>query len=283
MPLGPTTTQRRQLQQTSAGRLSLVRFLSVANRELLPDYLAAAAKAVTAAGGQRTHAVRVDQGFAGGALTHTLITVDRLRSGAAVLAALDAVERERHAALADVYALLVKPLVGPPQIARRLGFLAPLLSRILGTTRERELTGLAERANPLTGPVPETVAAMRRHDQATPFFMMNLNRYFDRARYPDRSTLTGEQAYWRYSSRILPYLVSVRGYPDLFGEVLGTVIGDERSLLHDTWSDFALVFYPSRRHFLRMMTHTPPGAIIHRNAGLQRAILMPCTGSATRP
>ena len=39
-----------------------------------------------------------------------------------------------------------------------------------------------------------------------------------------------------------------------------------------------MVYYPSRRNFLRMMTHTPGRGITHRDAGLQRAVLMP--GSA---
>ena len=28
------------------------------------------------------------------------------------------------------------------------------------------------------GPVPETIAVLKKHDQTTPFFMMNLNKYY---------------------------------------------------------------------------------------------------------
>ena len=86
-----------------------------------------------------------------------------------------------------------------------------------------------------------------------------------------------EQAYNRYGSRIMPYLISVGGYPDLFGHAAGTLVGDDDRRWDDEWSDFAMVYYPSRQVFLKMMTHTPAKGIYHRDAGLARAVLMPST------
>ncbi len=58
---------------------------------------------------------------------------------------------------------------------------------------------------------------MREHDQSTPFYMMNLNKYYPQAQYASGEVLSGEQAYNRYSSRIAPFLISVGGYQDIFG------------------------------------------------------------------
>jgi hypothetical protein len=116
---------------------------------------------------------------------------------------------------------------------------------------------------------------MRRHDQKTPFYMMNLNKYYPKAGYADGKDISGEQAYKRYANRIAPYLVSVGGYPDIFGHTLAEFIGDDHSPLHDHWNEFAMVYYPSRKNFINMMTHSPTKGVHHRTAGLQRAVLMP--------
>ena len=75
-------------------------------------------------------------------------------------------------------------------------------------------------------------------------------------------------------SRIASFLISVGGYQDIFGHTVGVLVGDERSPLHDAWSDFAMVYYPSRKNFLYMMTNSPKIGVHHRVAGLQRAVLM---------
>lgn len=137
------------------------------------------------------------------------------------------------------------------------------------------MTGFAEVANPETGPVPETIAEMRLHDQTTPFYMMNLNKYYPKAHYASGEDVPGEEAYRRYSNRIAPYLLSVRGYPSIFGDVVAEFVVDENSPLHDDWSDFAMVYYPSRWNFINMMSHSPTKGVHHRAAGLQRAVLMP--------
>ncbi len=139
------------------------------------------------------------------------------------------------------------------------------------------MVGFAEHADPETGPIPETVEVMRKHYQSTPFFMMNLNKYYSKARYKNGEDISGDQAYNRYASRIAPYLISVRGYPAIIGSISGVFIGNEDSPLHDDWSEFAMVYYPSRENFIRMMSNSPTKGVYHRDAGLQRAVLMPST------
>ncbi len=137
------------------------------------------------------------------------------------------------------------------------------------------MTGFAELANPEKGSVSETIAVLREHDQTTPFYMMNLNKYYPSAQYNSGEIISGEQAYNRYATRIAPYLVSVGGYPDILGHTAGIFVGNESIQLHDDWSDFAMVYYPSRQIFINMMTNPPKKGAYHRDAGLQRAVLMP--------
>jgi len=271
--LEPTSKQRAAFNKC-IGRLALVQFLAIKDQDAFDHYLSASERAAKVSG-QRTHSVHIDQVLAGGDMHYQAITVDIFPCNETALGAFDRVRVERQAALSELYALAVRPAAGPPRIAKALGFLAPILSRMLGTASEREMTGFAELANPEKGPVPETVATLKEHDQTTPFYMMNLNKYYPRAQYKNGKNVSGGQAYNRYAVRIMPYLISVGGYPDILGHTVGVLVGDVSSPLHDDWTDFAMVYYPSRRNFIKMMTNTPKEGVHHRDAGLERAVLMP--------
>ena len=75
----------------------------------------------------------------------------------------------------------------------------------------------------------------------------------------------------------MPRLISVGGYPDIYGKILSTFIGDQKSAISNNWHDFALVYYPSRDSFLRLMTNIPRGAAEIRREGLTKVVLMSCT------
>ena len=272
--LEPTDNQRSDLEDLQ-GPITLVQFHVVRNQSAFEHYRSASERAVIGGGGQCKYAAHIDQILAGGEMRYHIITVDLSPTSEAALNAFDVVRDERKAAISDIYAFGVRPSGMLPDIAKGLGFLAPILSRMLGTTTEKEMTGFAEVANPDTGPIPETVEVMRKHDQTTPFYMMNLNKYYSKARYQDGEDISGDQAYNRYASRIAPYLISVRGYPAIIGSISGVFIGNEDSPLHDDWSEFAMVYYPSRENFIRMMSNSPTKGVYHRDAGLHRAVLMP--------
>jgi hypothetical protein len=276
--LEPTPEQRRILE-TSTGATTLVQFLSVQEHAAFDQYRAASEATVRENGGHRAYGVHIDQVLAGGEMPFQELVVDMFPSGEAALSAFDVAKETRATAVAEAYILAVSPAGGPLGLVRRLHFLAPLLKPILGTNSEKERPALKGKLNPATGPVPETTEVLRKHDQTTPFYMMNLNRYYARAQYEGGQAIkrTGEQAYARYAIRIVPYLISVGAYPDFMGSVAGTFVGSEDSPLHDHWSEFAMVYYPSRRAFLNMATHTPEKGIHHRDAGLARAVLMPST------
>jgi len=280
--LEPTPEQRRMLEGRN-GPMALAQFLSVRDQAAFDEFRAASESAVREKGGYRAHGAHVDQVLAGGEIPFQELVVDLLPSAEAALSAFDAVQEARATAIAEAYVLAISPAGGLVGQIRRLRFLSPLLRLILGTTSEKERPELEGKLNPATGPIPETMQVLREHDLATPFYMMNLNKYFAKAQYEGGRSrnLTGEQAYLRYGKRIVPYLVSVGGYPDFMGHVIGTFVGRDDSPLHDSWSEFAMVYYPSRRAFLNMATHAPTKGMHHRDAGLARAVLMSstsCTG-----
>jgi len=274
--LEPSDKQRSALNDIQ-GTFALVQFLVIKDQDAFVHYRSSSERTVQKAGGQRTHCVHIDQYLAGGEMHYQVITVDLFPSNKTAQLAFDGVNTERQSALLDIYVLIVRQVGKLPGVVKALGFLAPLLSRLIGTKSERAMTGFAEHANPETGPVLETIAVLKEHDQTTPFYMMNLNKYYPSAQYNNGDDISGEQAYSRYASRIAPYLISVGGYPDLLGHTLGVFVGDESSPLHDAWSEFIMVYYPSRINFIRMMTNTPREGVHHRDAGLQRAVLMPST------
>jgi hypothetical protein len=274
--LEPTIQQRSAFKDIQ-GTFALVQFLAIKDPGAFDHYRSVSERTVQKSGGQRTHCVHIDQVLAGGEMGYQAITVDLFPSHEAALKAFDAASAERQAALSNIYALVIRPARLLPRIARAPGFLAPLLSRMLGTVSEREMSMSAEFVNPEKSPVPATIAVLKEHDQTTPFYMMNLNKYYPSAQYNNGDNISGEQAYNRYATRIAPYLISVGGYPDILGHTVGMFVGDEGSPLHDDWSDFAMVYYPSRQNFIRMMTNGPKKGGYHRDAGLQRAVLMPTT------
>ena len=259
------------------GPMALAQFLAVQEQAAFRSYRATSETVVRQKGGHRAYGVCIDQVLAGGEMPFQELAVDMFPSGEAALSAFDAVHEARVKAIAEAYILVVSPVGGLVGQIRRLRFLSPLLKLILGTSGEKARPELEGKLNPATSPVPETMEVLRKHDQTTPFYMMNLNKYFAKAQYKGGQVknVTGEKAYARYGSRIVPYLISVGGYPDFMGHVVGNFVGGDDSLLHDSWSEFAMVYYPSRRVFLNMATHTPTRGIHHRDAGLERAVLMP--------
>jgi len=265
--------------KSSTGATTLVQFLSVKEQAAFDQYCAASEASVRENGGHRIYGVHIDQVLAGGEMPFQELVVDMFPSGEAALNAFDAAKEVRSTAIAEAYILAVNPAGGLFRMIRRLRFLAPLLRPILGTDSEKQRLDVSGSLNPATSPVPETIEVLRGHDQATPFYMMNLNRYYVRAQYEGSQdkNLTGEKAYARYGIRMVPYLISVGAYPDFMGSVAGTFVGGENNSLHDHWSDFAMVYYPSRRAFLSMATNAPIRGVHHRDAGLARAVLMPST------
>ena len=103
------------------------------------------------------------------------------------------------------------------------------------------------------------------HDE--PIFMVNLLKFKDRAKYPDKreSNLSGKEAYAIYSKEVVGHLEKVGGKPIFGSEVTRLMLGE----VEDLWDQVAIAMYPNRKSMLKMISD--PDYIKsaqHRVAGL---------------
>ena len=103
------------------------------------------------------------------------------------------------------------------------------------------------------------------HDE--PIFMVNLLKFKDRAKYPDKrkSNLSGKEAYAIYSKEVVGHLEKVGGKPIIGSEVTRLMLGE----VEDLWDQVAIAMYPNRKSMLKMISD--PDYIKsaqHRVAGL---------------
>jgi hypothetical protein len=267
MAIEPTSVQRDRMLAQGKTKLTLVQFLVMKELEATREYFSLTGHATLAEGGTRDHQLRINQLLTGGELPFQYLTVDSYPSSQSLLLAHENTREARQRALIESYAIIVKPNPAMKRIVKGLSFLAPILQRWLDTSDIREIKNLPDLLDPETDPDAGKVKVFRTGNQDEPFYMMNLNQFIP----------GGKKAYNQYTARILPYLVSVGGYPDIYGEILSTYIGDQKSPLINNWHDFSLVYYPSRFHFLRLMSNSTKRTAEIRRAGLKRVVLMPCS------
>ena len=103
------------------------------------------------------------------------------------------------------------------------------------------------------------------HDE--PIFMVNLLKFKDRAKYPDKreSNLSGKEAFAIYSKEVVGHLEKVGGKPIFGSEVTRLMLGE----VEDLWDQVAIAMYPNRKAMLKMISD--PDYIKsaqHRVAGL---------------
>ncbi|MFV1950317.1 MAG: hypothetical protein ACC633_10375 [Anaerolineales bacterium] len=273
MAIEPSSVQRDRMLAQGKTKLALAQFLVFRDPAFYRDYLEITRQSVTAEGGVRVHQLKIGQVLTGGELPYQYLTIDSFPSSQALLQAHENTREIRQEALIEIYAIIIKPNPAVKRIFKGLGFLSQLLTKWLGTSETRDIKNLSGLLDPETDPDPGKLSEFGTGNLEQPFYMMNLNQFSAR----NKQGTSGKAAYNRYSSWITPYLVSVGGYPDIYGEILSTYIGDQKSKLHNIWHHFALVYYPSRFHFLRLMSNSPIWAAEIRRAGLKRVVLMPCS------
>ena len=276
MALEPSSIQRDRMLANGKTKLILVQFLVMQDMGSVQDYLTVTNQAVEQEGGTREHQLRIDQVITAGELPYDYLTVDSFPSSQALLLAHENSREIRQESLSDIYALIVQPNPAVKKVTKRMRFMSSILTRWLGTAEIGGIEQLEEnsdRLDPETDPDAEKVMGFSSEKLTEPFFMMNLNQFSPSPRRGEG----GRSAYNQYSARIIPRLISVGGHPEIYGKILSTYIGDQKSALSNNWHDFALVYYPSRGSFLRLMTNTPRGAAEIRREGLTKVVLMPCS------
>jgi uncharacterized protein (DUF1330 family) len=126
-------------------------------------------------------------------------------------------------------------------------------------------------------PTRERMEAFAREATDTkPIVMLNLLKFRERAEYAEHlrgehAGDSGRAAYTRYSKAVVPLLWEVGGQLLWMGNArAGVIVPDGES-----WDDVALVHYPSRGAFLRMVTSPAYEAIVHhRTAALHDSRLV---------
>lgn len=111
---------------------------------------------------------------------------------------------------------------------------------------------------------------MRAAPTDGPFYMVNLIRYREHARYPDarQTDLTGREANALYSP--VEFLRAIGARPVFNTEVAEQIDGDDF-----TWETLAIVEYPCPLAFFAMLAH--PGfqaRAIHKAAGVEKTIVL---------
>jgi uncharacterized protein (DUF1330 family) len=105
--------------------------------------------------------------------------------------------------------------------------------------------------------------------------MLNLLKYRARSGDGDGS---GQDAYGRYADQVVAMVEAQGGTVAWMGTPDQVLIGDPDA---DAWDAVALVRYPSREAFLAMANSGPyQEAHRHREAGLERTVLLPMTPGA---
>ena len=130
-------------------------------------------------------------------------------------------------------------------------------------------------------PTADQVQKLRDQGRAGPITMVNLLKFRKAARYPDGygAPCSGEEAYARYQHAFTVTVGDISGAKVLYeGSVDQTFIGRLGSPETD-WDKVLIVRYPTRQHFLQMMANTQyREALVHRYAGLERTVLLQCSG-----
>ena len=107
--------------------------------------------------------------------------------------------------------------------------------------------------------------------------MLNLLKY--KASAEDGAGGSGEAAYGRYAEQAVRMVEEQGGSVLWLGRPDQVLIGDTQA---DEWDAVALVRYPSRKHFLDMVSQPRyQEAHTHREGGLERTVLLAMTPGQT--
>ena len=122
-------------------------------------------------------------------------------------------------------------------------------------------------------PSAQTIQALAADTSGGPVAMVNLLKFRDRAVYKDGRSdeVSGVEAYMRYATEMRKIVERAGGRFLFSGRVNGLVIGEAEEL----WDVVAIVEYPSRAEFQRLVTSSAVQAIgVHREAGLAGQLLI---------
>lgn len=254
-----------------------VEFISLNASTSLAAYLAEWEAKQSEFGGKTLYRVNIDQYFVGEAMAYSTLLIDEFPDSEAALQCDQSLAEAREQHLGQRYAMLVRNRPAITRRIKRLHGLSSLFSFFTGAGKEKPLPDLETYTRSAISPTLKTIEELRTHDQDRPVFMMNLNKFYTEAQYGDGKKMSGEKAYEEYAKSMFPYMIAVKGYPVIFGKVIQVIEQDSSASLPAEWDEFLLVSYPSRKHFMRLLTNAPQKGVKHRNAGLEQSLVLPCS------
>jgi uncharacterized protein (DUF1330 family) len=266
--------------------LALIHFHRVRDDDAYAAYCGVLDQAVQASGGRHVYQGRVDQVIVPNGVVYHRHRIDAFPSRELAAESMRSPNPHAKEALEDAFVMAALPLSPWFRLATRV---AAVLLRTLGGRRvamappfpgEADSLHLFGASHPeIEGPLA-SAARFLEADQTVGFAMVNLNLPRERAEYAGAGgrEATGAEAYERYGRVVAPMVFRRGGRFLFFGTPDGVVIGDPRHPLAKAWTQYVLVYYPSRVHMRDMLTTDEYGAAtLHRQAGLAAASLMPTT------
>jgi hypothetical protein len=162
---------------------------------------------------------------------------------------------------------------------------------IRGRLRAQEIAQFLVQIERLPFPADERPELLKRlrawleNDDGKPFYMLNLMRYYpELRRLPNAPEFKGtpQESNARYEAAARSLLLKIGGYPLYAGTPQGKNLIEYDPALDD-WSRLLLVRYPSRRAFLKLLTHPAFGEIEPYKLMALQVILTPTTPERVVP
>jgi hypothetical protein len=162
---------------------------------------------------------------------------------------------------------------------------------VRGRLRAEEIAQFMSRVELLPLPGDEQPEALKRlrawleGDDGKPFYMLNLMRYYpELRRLPNAPDFQGtpQESNARYEAAARPMLLRLGGYPLFAGTAQGKNLLEHDPALDD-WSRLLLVRYPSRRAFMRLLTHPAYPGIEPYKLMAARVVLTPAKAERVLP
>jgi uncharacterized protein (DUF1330 family) len=124
-------------------------------------------------------------------------------------------------------------------------------------------------------PTEERLKSLIEEDRDGPLQFLNLLGFYDTARYPNGHEMaqqghSGAAAYKLYGAVAFRHVIELGGQVTFFNEVEQALIGPD-----DDWDQIAIIQYPNTEAFIDMIRDPDyQAALVHRNAGLEKTVLL---------
>jgi hypothetical protein len=133
--------------------------------------------------------------------------------------------------------------------------------------------------------VLKRLRAWLESDDGKPFYMLNLMRYYaELRRFPNAPDFKGtpQESNARYEAAVKSMLLRLGGYPLFAGTAHGKNLIEHDPALDD-WSRLLLVRYPSRRAFMKLLTHPAYAPIEPYKLMAMQLVLTPAAAELVVP